>query len=108
MQAVPPVPPMSDLIAFSYVALGVLLSLVIPILRKLAFPEPAGGKDIVPPWLTRLLTIAKPYLILGALSLALSLVTLAIAKSQGAILHYWYEPFLMGYFFDSTIQKFKG
>jgi hypothetical protein len=98
---------LSTIAAFVYVFLGIVLSLVIPVLRKLASP-PGGDKDVNPPsWLVRLWPIAKPYVLLAALSLALSVVTLAIAQAQDVTMQYWYQPFLLGYFFDSTIQKFK-
>jgi len=99
---------LSTIIALLYVFLGIVLSLVIPVLRKLATPPPSGGKDVRPPsWFERLWPIAKPYVLLGLLSLALSVVTLAISQSQHVEMHYWYQAFLLGYFFDSTIQKFK-
>jgi len=98
---------MSNVAAFGYVVLGVFLSLVIPILRQYAFPPPTGGKGFGMSAVARFLEIAKPYLFMAALSLAFSVVTLAIAKSENAVIQYWYQAFLLGYFYDSTIQKFK-
>jgi hypothetical protein len=97
---------LSTIVAFVYVFLGIVLSLVIPVLRKLASPPPDGGKN-PPSWLARLWPVAKPYVLLAALSLALSIVTLAIAQAQNVTMQYWHQAFLLGYFFDSTIQKFK-
>jgi hypothetical protein len=97
---------LSTIVGFVYVFLGIVLSLVIPVLRKLASPPPGGGKNPLS-WLVRLWPVAKPYVLLAALSLALSVVTLAIAQAQNVTMQYWYQPFLLGYFFDSTIQKFK-
>ena len=100
---------LSSLAAFGYVFLGILLSLVIPILRKLATPDQVGAKEGKPPsWLERLWPVAKPYVLMSLLSLALSVVTVAIGKSQGMSMKYWHQSFLLGYFFDSTIQKFKA
>jgi hypothetical protein len=98
---------LSNIGAFGYVFLGILLSLVIPVLRKLAYPDQSGEKDINQTLLKRLWPIARPYVLTSVLSLALAVVTVAIAKSQGMAMQYWYQAFLLGYFFDSTIQKFK-
>ena len=99
---------LSTLAVFGYVFLGILLSLVIPILRKLAIPNPSGEKGMVSNWLQSIWPVARPYVLLSALSLALSVVTVAIAQSQNMAMQYWYQSFLLGYFFDSTIQKFKS
>jgi hypothetical protein len=98
---------LSTIGAFGYVFLGVLLSIFIPILRQLA-ALPAGAKGPGQPnWFERAWPVAKPYVVMAVLSLALSVVTVAIGKSQSMAMQYWYQAFLLGYFFDSTIQKFK-
>jgi hypothetical protein len=107
MQTAPSGQSLSTIGAFGYVFLGILLSLIIPILKKLA-DLPSGAKGPGQPnWFQRAWPIAKPYVLMAVLSLALSVVTLAIAKTSNVPLQYWYQAFLLGYFFDSTIQKFK-
>ena len=109
MQNPPSGESMPTVLAFVYAFLGILLSLIIPILRKLAVPEPAGAKDMNrPSWFVRHWPDIKPYVLMSVLSLALSIVTVAIAMSQAMPIQRWYQAFLLGYFFDSTIQKFKS
>lgn len=96
---------MTEWVQYLWVVAGVGVSFVIPVVKKLAFP---GG--VVPKSLSlaaRIWPVAKPFVYLGILSLLLAVVTFAIAQSQGIQFQNWFSPFLLGYFWDATIQKFK-
>jgi hypothetical protein len=95
-----------DKVNYFYCAVGVAVSVVIPIIRH-GIPQFtvfgitffagtfAGGV-----WPT-----IKPYIVLGIFSLVVAFV---IVASVGDTLNDWRAAFLAGYAFDSTLQKLKG
>jgi hypothetical protein len=80
------------------VALGIVISVVLPILRqyfpKVTGPSVEGVSTIWP--------IAKPYIALGIGSLLTSVLIMAFA---GDSLNTWKAALLAGYAWDSTLQK---
>jgi len=83
---------------YIFSALGILISIVIPILRK---SIPRDGKR----GLGGLWGIIKPYLIIGVFSLLTALLVVAFS---GDALEDWKAALLAGYAWDSTLQKLKG
>lgn len=84
-------------------ALGVLISVILPILRN-SLPvrgaeinRAGGGSTLENIWI-----VAKPYIIVGVFSLVVALLVVAAAKSS---LTDWRAALLAGYVADSTLQK---
>ena len=86
------------------VALGVIISVVLPIIRKM-IPGASAGPAGVEGFLPRFWSVAKPYVILGVFSL---LVGLLIVAFVGDTLTDWRVALMTGYAWDSTLQKIKG
>jgi len=89
--------------AFLFCALGIVISVILPILRQ-ALPAPKGGTAGVMAILPRLWEKAKPYVALCIFSLLTSLLLLAFA---GDTIKDWRVALLVGYAWDSTLQKLK-
>jgi len=87
---------MTNLQAFLWILAGVGSSLLIPVIRQLAFPSGGAAKGVS--FAARVWPIARPYLFLGILSVLLALVTLAVAMSNGVTFGRWHQGFLVGYF----------
>jgi hypothetical protein len=88
---------MSFLSIYLIIAAGIVISIVLPILRKsLPTPKPAG----VGIW-----SIAKPYLAVGIFSLLTAVLILALV---GDTLKDWRGAILAGYAWDSTLQKLNN
>jgi hypothetical protein len=110
---------MSQIALFLYVALGVAVSVLLPLLRPL-LPKPnpidgrGGGGDVSgnSRWKTFINNasvkmsiiwhISKPFVVLGIFSLVVALVIFAFL---GDTLKTWQSAFLVGYMADSTLQK---
>lgn len=93
---------MSLITVYPYVALGIVISVVLPILRK-SIPTPSrdsrfAGKG----FRERLWPIAKPYVMLGIFSL---LAAIIIVASLGDTLTDWKLAVIAGFSWDSLIQK---
>jgi hypothetical protein len=81
------------------VALGVVLSVLLPILRRL-LPAPSNqpsGNALQDFW-----KVARPYFVLGIFSLLVSILIVAVS---GDALADWSKALLAGYAWDSTLQK---
>jgi hypothetical protein len=92
---------MGDFSAFAWVALGVLIAVILPVLsgyiRKEFGPIAAVG---LPPWV-------KKYGALLLFSLITAVPVFAIFRSQQpdqALT--WYTAFLLGFAWESTLEKF--
>jgi peptidoglycan/LPS O-acetylase OafA/YrhL len=83
----------------------VALSVLLPILRK-SLPRFAEGTLVEDTTASRLRRIARPYVVVGAFSLAVALLVLAITAPQGTNIEHWWQALLTGYVSDSTLQKF--
>lgn len=81
-------------------ALGVVVSVVLPILRAMlpSPPRPMSEGS------RRAWDIARPYIVLGAFSLVGAILIVAAA---GETLQDWRAALLAGYAWDSTLQKLK-
>ncbi len=89
---------------YLYCSLGVIISVILPILRQ-ALPAPKGGTAGVMAILPRVWEKTKPYVALGIFSILTSLLLLAFA---GDTIKDWRAALLVGYAWDSTLQKLKG
>lgn len=89
-----------DVIAGGWMALGVLIAVILPVLRALVLQEFPRGMDVgIPPWLRR-------YLALSGLSIVAAIICLAVWKSQnptGTLT--WYAALLIGFSWESFIEK---
>ncbi len=93
-----------SLIVYLFCALGVVVSVVLPILRKALQNSGLLNKGVR---LAKgvLWAAVKPYLILGLFSLVVALLLVAFLRDQ---LTDWRVALLAGYAADSTLQKLKG
>jgi len=89
--------------AYIFCVLGIVISVVLPILRKcIPTPkEPALRKVRLG---SRFWIIEKPYFILAIFSLVAGLLTVASAGDSVKDWN-WFNALLIGYAWDSTIQK---
>lgn len=97
---------MNDIIAFLFIAAGVFFSAIVPIAIKWVNekfrPQPTGLADDIKQF-------AMTYFVLAISSLIIAFVTLAVVKKLvGGHFTNWYEPFIVGYLYDSTLQKTKS
>ncbi len=83
--------------AYGYVALGIAVSLVLPILRAM-LPAPPSPKALF----VGLWPKASPYVIIGMVSLVAALLVLAVVEDPFTD---WKSALLAGYMWDSTLQK---
>lgn len=91
---------MSGTETYLWVALGIVLSIVIPILRPLLPTPLTPGAEARS---GRLWEYARPFLIVGAFSLLVAILIVAFAKES--IDDKWGLAVLAGYAWDSTLQK---
>lgn len=90
---------MSTLSAYLWIALGVVVAIVFPVLRNLVAKEwPATQGDGLPDWV-------KKYGVLAAFSLLTSLILLAFLESQDEELVTWWSAFLAGFAWESAVEK---
>jgi hypothetical protein len=97
---------MDDLFLYFWVVVGVLASLVLPIVWRAAFPGAPLPQGFGPA-ARRLWADLRPYFLIGVASSLVGLIAFAIVKSTGGKFDHWYAAFLNGYFWDATLQKFK-
>lgn len=97
---------MSDFYLYVWVVVGVLASLVLPVVWRLAFPGTTLPQGFGPA-VSQLWADIRPYFLIGLASALVGLVAFAIVKSTGGKFDHWYTAFLNGYFWDATLQKFK-
>lgn len=83
--------------AYALVVVGILVSIVLPILMR--YLHSIGGAGLSSLW-----SVVKPYLVVGALSLVAAVVVLAFA-GQAIETWQWQNALLAGYAWDSTLQK---
>ncbi len=92
---------MTDWNAFVWIAAGVIVAVVLPVLKgfiKGAFP-PGKSEAILPPWVLKY----GGLLIFGGLT---ALIVLAVTKSQHPNLELrWYSAFLLGFSSEAFLEK---
>lgn len=97
---------MSNEILYPYLGcvLGIVISIVLPILRALLPkpPAPPGAAAAAPKFLVVLWDKAKPYLVVGAFSLLTAFLIIALT---GDTVVGFKGGLLAGYLWDSTLQK---
>lgn len=87
---------------YLYCVLGILISIVLPILRAL-LPRPApGDADSTRSLVSEFWVQARPYLAVGLFSLLTGLLIVALTWETLAD---WRAALLAGYAWDSTLQK---
>ena len=90
---------------YFWVAIGVAISIILPIVRGM-LPKPGAATTAgVDGFMPKLWRVAKPYLALLIFSLIVALLVVAFAAEQ---LTDWRVALLAGYASDSTIQKIRG
>lgn len=94
---------------YAFCALGVILSIIIPVLFKavkqqfnLGGPAELGSLGL---FFRAIWQVIRPYVILGLFSLAVALLIVAFS---GEILRTWQAALIAGYLWDSTLQKITG
>jgi hypothetical protein len=93
---------MTDSNSFVWVALGVLVAVVLPVLAayiRKEFP-PIAETKLIPPWLMR-------YVVLFVFCLIVAIAALALWKNQhpsGTLT--WSTAFLIGFGWESAVEKF--
>lgn len=90
---------------YLFCALGVAISVLLPVLRQSLPKTGAGAPAGVSGWLPRFWAAAKPYLALTLFSLFVALLLVAFIQDQ---LTDWRAAVLAGYASDSTLQKLRG
>ncbi len=97
---------MSKAILIPYLGcvIGIVISIVLPILRALLPkpPAPPGAAAASPKFLVALWNYAKPYLVVGAFSLLTAFLIVALT---GDTISGFKAGLLAGYLWDSTLQK---
>lgn len=91
-------------VIYSFCALGVFISIVLPVLRQ-ALPKPEGTTAGLSALVPRIWNFTRPYLATGIFSLLVALLLVAFLQEQ---LTDWRAALLAGYTADSTLQKLKG
>jgi len=86
----------SFVVTYLGIVVGVVISVILPVLRKM-LPKPRNMTYRTHFWDT-----AKPYLALGVFSLVVGLLMIA---SLGDNLTDWKVSLLLGYAWDSSLQK---
>lgn len=90
--------------AYLFCVSGIVLSVIIPILRA-GLPKPGkGGTAGISGAFAAMAKVAGPYIKLGLFSLAVGVLLIAFA---GNSLTDWRLALLLGYSWDSTLQKLK-
>jgi uncharacterized protein (DUF983 family) len=80
---------------YVFCVLGILISIILPVLRRL-LPKPLSLAPDIPAW--------KRYALIGVFSLITAVVAMAFGKGT-TINWQWYDALLAGYAWDSTLQK---
>ena len=93
---------MGTLESLLYCAMGVALSIVIPLLKE-ALPKPAGVAGVGGVW-PRVWNKAKGLLVIGCYSIAVSLIVVASSDAIST----WRNALILGYLADSTLQKLRS
>jgi hypothetical protein len=98
-----------QIVLYLYVALGVVVSIILPLLRPLLPSSEIRGGGGGEPWtetvksaLSFVWLVARPYVFLGIFSLMVALVIFAF---MGDTINTWQSAFIAGYISDSTLQK---
>ncbi|HAR45562.1 MAG: hypothetical protein A2X56_08630 [Nitrospirae bacterium GWC2_57_13] len=94
---------MSVIETYLFCTMGIVISVVLPILsQSVPRPKPdAMGISLARP---KLWILAKPYVVIGIFSL---LVGILVVASAADTIKDWRLAVLLGYSWDSTLQKFK-
>jgi hypothetical protein len=82
-------------------AVGVLVSVVLPLIRPL-LPKPDATERLTAPSFWK---VVSPYLATGLFSLVVACLITAYVNSTGQSFENIYSAFIAGYLADSTLQK---
>ena len=87
-----------------WIMVGVMISVILPVLRK-SYPQVTA--EAAKAFWQRLWETGRPYLVLGVGSLLTALLILAGLANTGTQITTWHQALLLGYFADATLQKLK-
>jgi len=87
---------------YPYVVLGIVISVILPILKKALPKPPPESKYAKQSVGKRIWPIAKPYVIIGVVSLVIGVLVVAIS---GDALEDWTTALMAGFTWDSILQK---
>lgn len=96
---------MSDITVYFCLVFGIFISLVLPVVRKLATPPPAGAKGGIGGFVQRIWPTARPYVFMAIVSILVAVVLLAGLHVKKIPVDSASAAFLLGYFSDATMQK---
>ena len=83
---------------YPYAVLGIAISVILPILKKSLIKSQSKQEDAK----KTLKEIARPYLIIGAISMCVGLLVVAFS---GDTLKDWSTALMAGFTWDSILQK---
>lgn len=97
---------MNDFLAnYGLVALGVFISIILPVLKQYIIRPSDGEVAGAGSAMQQFMVVAKPYLITGLFSLIVALLLMAFLGDNIAD---WRAALLAGYAGDSTLQKLRN
>jgi hypothetical protein len=97
---------MSGFEAYLWVVLGVFVAVVFPIIKAWIAPKPEGVVARgLPPWAVKYLKILAFALVTGVIVLA---IYLAASNEDPLQTARWFTLFLLGFSWESTIEKFMN
>ena len=94
---------MSDLDAYIWIVIGIVVAIIFPIIRNQmsGYWKSLGSDETVPNWV-------KKYTTLGVFSLISGVIILAIIRNQGTAIDDWWTAFLAGFAWESAVEKVLG
>lgn len=99
-------PVLSTWSIYLWIVFGILVSLIMPVVRQLAVPPPAGAKGMTA-FVQRVWPTARPYVFMAIFSFLAAVVIMAGVGVKHLQVDSQWGAFLLGYFADATIQKLK-
>lgn len=96
---------MSDVDLYIWFVVGIVFSVIVPIVAKWLRAVQTKTLPVGTIW-SQVWEIAGPYVKIAVASLIVGFVLLAMYRSGGGQdIKAWYQAFLYGYAWDSTLQK---
>lgn len=86
---------MSDVVAFLWIVVGILLSVLVPWAASILNPQDKRGSS----W--------QRYLPYAGAALVIGFFTLVVVKYSGGSFNTWPEALMVGYFWEATLEKIK-
>ena len=86
---------MSDVVAFLWIVVGIILSVLVPWAASILNPQDRRESSL------------QRYLPYAGAALVVGFFTLVVVKFGGGSLKTWYEALMVGYFWEATLEKIK-